>query len=346
MLVTQQPVLRRFWYALMRMDELDDGPKPFTLLGEKLVIWKNAEGQPAALYDRCCHRTAQLSKGYVENGNIVCGYHGWTYDCSGACVKIPQFTSEKIPPGAKVAAVHCKERYGYVWVALEEPLRDIPEFPEDGAPGYRRIFQFHQHWKTSPVRMMENSFDNSHFSFVHKANFGIFDQPAPSPYEFRDTDYGFEAETRVPVRNPEASFAITGSTAPITERHLINRYYLPFCRRFGCHYSESGIHHIIYNCATPIDDENMILVQWLYRNDSEEACSTQKLIDWDEAITAEDRDILEATDPDACIDTRRRVEFHMPSDKPGLMIRKQLLDLLHAHGEEEIHRGNVPAASA
>ena len=82
----------------------------------------------------------------------------------------------------------------------------------------------------------------------------------------------------------------------------------------------------------------MMLAQWLYRSDTEEQCSTQKLIEWDAAITAEDRDILEATDPDACIDTRRRVEFHMSSDKPGLMIRKQLLDLLHAHGEEEVFR--------
>jgi hypothetical protein len=31
----------------------------------------------------------------------------------------------------------------------------------------------------------------------------------------------------------------------------------------------------------------------------------------------------------------------MASDKPGLVIRKQLLELLRAHGEEEIHRGNV-----
>ncbi len=82
----------------------------------------------------------------------------------------------------------------------------------------------------------------------------------------------------------------------------------------------------------------MMLVQWLYRNDTEEQVSTQALIDWDATITAEDRDILEATDPDVCIDTRRRVEFHMPSDRPGLVIRKQLLDLLQAHGEEEVYR--------
>lgn len=340
MLVTQQPVLRRFWYAVMPMTRLDAGPQPFTLLGENIVLWRQADGTPAALKDRCCHRTAKLSKGFVENGNIVCGYHGWTYDCTGACVRIPQQPDLAIPGNARVPAFRAQEKYGYVWVALEEPLRPVPDFSEDGLPGYRRIFQFHEEWKTSPLRMMENSFDNSHFSYVHKANFGILENPQPAPYEFEETDYGFEARTLVPIRNPEQSHRITGTTEAITHRQLVNRYYLPFCRRFGCHYPASGIDHIIYNCATPIDDGRMLLVQWLYRNDSEEACGTQALIDWDATITAEDREILEATDPDACVDTTRRVEFHMPSDKPGLVIRKQLLALLRAHGEEEIHRGN------
>ena len=72
--------------------------------------------------------------------------------------------------------------------------------------------------------------------------------------------------------------------------------------------------------------------------------NVEELIDWDAAIVAEDRDILEATDADACIDSARRVELHMASDKPGLVIRKQLLELLRSQGEEEIHRGNVDAA--
>ena len=60
-------------------------------------------------------------------------------------------------------------------------------------------------------------------------------------------------------------------------------------------------------------------------------------------MTREDQDILEATDYDACVDTRRRVEFHMESDKPGLIMRKMLFDLLQAHGEEEQFR---PAGAA
>jgi hypothetical protein len=32
------------------------------------------------------------------------------------------------------------------------------------------------------------------------------------------------------------------------------------------------------------------------------------------------------------------VEYSMASDRPGMLIRKQLMELLAAHGEAEIHR--------
>src|SRR3546814_3850067 len=71
MLTTKQKTLRRFWYATAKIEDLKNGPQPFRLMGEDLVLFLDAEGHPAALADRCCHRTAKLSKGWCENGNIV-----------------------------------------------------------------------------------------------------------------------------------------------------------------------------------------------------------------------------------------------------------------------------------
>jgi hypothetical protein len=76
---------------------------------------------------------------------------------------------------------------------------------------------------------------------------------------------------------------------------------MPFCRRLDMEYP-SGIRHIIFNCATPVSDGQIQVVQILYRNDTEVDCSTQELIDWDAAIIAEDQDMLESTDPDAIVD--------------------------------------------
>ena len=337
MLNTRQPVLRKFWYATVPMEALREGPKPFTLLGENIVVFLGAHDQPAALTDRCCHRTAKLSKGWVKVGNIVCAYHGWSYDPSGKLAAIPQFPPDQPLPEGRAVAFHAKERYGYVWVALDEPLSDIPEVPEALMDGYRQIHQFYDKWNTSSLRLMENSFDNAHFAFVHKGTFGDVNRPKPEKYEIVETDYGFEAETIVEVVNPPHAARITGTTNAVTTRHMRNKWYMPFCRRLDMEYP-SGIRHIIFNCATPIDDGSIQVVQILYRNDAEADCSTQELIDWDAAIIAEDRDALETTDPDAIVDMSRKMEMHMPSDRPGMIMRRRLFELLQSQGETEIPR--------
>jgi hypothetical protein len=103
---------------------------------------------------------------------------------------------------------------------------------------------------------------------------------------------------------------------------------------------------VIINCFTPIDDGHIQLCQWLFRNDTEEDCPAQMLIDFDEAITREDKEILESTDPDAVIDLRRRgVEYSMDSDRPGILIRKHLMELLARHGEAEVF-GSAPKGNA
>lgn len=347
MLVTQQPILRKFWHAVMPLADLAQGPKPFTLLGVDIVVFLDAQGQPAALRDRCCHRTAKLSKGWCVSeagkpcgqGNLQCGYHGWTYNRIGRVVVIPQYEAgREIPKDYATTAYHCVARYGYAWVALEDPVADIPAVPEFSDPAYRTIFQFYERWATSPMRALENSFDNSHFSFVHRATFGVAASPKPSKYELIENESGFYAETVIDAANPERFQKISGVKDAITQRHMRNAYFLPFSRRLDIEYP-SGIRHIIINCFTPIDDGHIQLCQWLFRNDTEADCPAQMLIDFDAEITREDKDILESTDPDAVVDLRRRgVEYSMDSDRPGIMIRKALMELLARNQETEVHR--------
>lgn len=335
MLVTRQPVLRRFWYAVMPMDRLDAGPQPFTLLGEAIVLWKKADGTPAAVRDRCCHRTAKLSRGFVQGDHLVCGYHGWTYDCSGACVKIPQQPDLQIPAGARVPAYHCQEKFGYAWVALDEPLGPLLDTEEE-ALGWRRVHQFDETWRTGALRLMENSFDSAHFAFVHAGTFGQGGQHRAENFSIQETDYGFEATMSIAINNPPESHRITGSTEPTTRREFSNQWHLPFLRKLGLIYP-SGIRHTIFTCATPIDDERIRIVQWLYRNDTEEDCPAALLNDWDTRVVLEDKAILETVNADAPLDVARRDEQNMLSDRPGMIMRRRLLALLQAHGEQEQH---------
>ena len=254
MLPTPQAAFRKFWHAVMPLPALQgEAPQPSTLMGENIVLFLDKHGQPAALKDRGCHRTARLSKGRCVNG-----------------------------------ALHQRR------AAMRSSRLDLKR---------RR---------------------------PHSA-FRILVQQAG----------GFYAETVIAATNPPQYHRVSGSTESLTQRHMRNVYCLPFSRRLDIEYpsvnGQAGRRHVIFNCFTPIKDGEMQWCQWLFRNDSEADCAAQLLIDFDPLITREDMDSLESTDPDARVDTRRRgVEFSMDSDQPGLLIRKQLMALLAAHGAAEV----------
>lgn len=330
MRVTRHPVLRRFWYPLMPERMLADGPKPFRLLGEDLVIWKDGEGRPAALADRCCHRTAKLSLGFYDEGRLACGYHGWCYDREGRCVKIPQFARDAIPAANRVPAYRAELRYGYVWVALEDPLAPIPDVPEAREPGWRFIEQFHAEWNTSPLRMMENMFDTAHFSFVHKGTFGDPD-PVPVLPELEPGEYGFVFRSVVPVKNNALNQKLLGMGQAETVRRNHVNWWMPFCRRQRIEYP-NGLVHMFMTLVAPVEDDRFVISQFAIRNDTEEDAPAEQVIAFDRQVTDEDRRVVETTDPFVPI-ADLQAERSMPSDRAGLLLRRMFRDLFIAHGE-------------
>jgi phenylpropionate dioxygenase-like ring-hydroxylating dioxygenase large terminal subunit len=334
MITTQQPVLRRFWYAVAPLSHLETGCKPFTLLGEKLVLWLDKDGQPAAAIDRCCHRTAKLSAGSVTpQGDIMCPYHGWTYNRTGRCTKVPQDGDEVPNSNLCVKAYSCRAKYGYAWVCLEDnPLADIPSIPEADQPGMRQVPEFYELWKCAGLRLMENSFDNAHFAFVHMKSFG--DSPIPSKLELTEHEGGFLFHSEVPVKNPETAKKALATTEDFTVRIMDSEWFLPFGRKLKITYP-NGLIHIINTHATPIDDQSIMVLQWVYRNDTEADVPAKDIVAFDRQVTDEDRAVLETTEWDVPVDLTRRAELHMACDKPGMVMRKQLMELLRKHGEVE-----------
>jgi phenylpropionate dioxygenase-like ring-hydroxylating dioxygenase large terminal subunit len=344
MLVTKQPVLRRFWYPVIPVDRLADGPKPFRLLGEDIVVWLDAKSQPCATVDRCCHRSTQLSRGFIEDGNLVCGYHGWTFDGTGACVRIPQAKDPTRPINFSIPAYKTALRYGHVWVCLGEPLTGLPDFEEAGDASFRRIDQFYEVWRCAGLRLMENSFDNSHIAFVHRETFGNVKEPAPAKIEVNETSEGLEFKSEIPVVNRDLGSTITGSAGAQTLRYTHAKWYLPFTRKLGITYP-SGLKQSIVTSATPIDDASSMIVQFVFRNDTEEQTRAADVIAFDRKVTDEDRPILESTEFDVPLELTTGREFHMPSDRPGLIMRRRFLELLHAHGESEVSATAAPSFS-
>ncbi len=337
MLVTKQPVLKRFWYPIVPLSHLVSGqPQSFQLLGEQIVLWLDEDDKPAAIADQCCHRSAQLSRGVVINGCVRCPYHGWSYNAEGTCVDVPQLDRGMIPKTYRVQSYQCTERYGYIWVCLGEPLQPIPDIPEATNPDFRMIHEFYETWKVGGLRVIENSFDSAHGHFVHASSWGDQSNPVPPPIdEIVENDTGFVMKHWVEVLNPDLQKKNLGIETEKTIRTNERTWFMPFARTLKIHYP-NGLIHLIFTAYTPIDDQTSQLVQFCLRNDTEAEAKAADIIAFDRQVTQEDRDVLETTDYDAPLSLAE--EQHMASDKPGIIMRHRLAALLKQHGEVEQRR--------
>jgi phenylpropionate dioxygenase-like ring-hydroxylating dioxygenase large terminal subunit len=129
--------LRNYWYPVLQVEELPSGkPVGFMVLGEPLVAWRDAQGRPCVVRDRCPHRGMKLSVGQVFDGNLQCILHGLRFNGEGRCTMVPWDDGEdRKQRGPAVAAYPAQELGGYVWAYLGDaqkfpppPLeREVPE---------------------------------------------------------------------------------------------------------------------------------------------------------------------------------------------------------------------------
>jgi len=106
--------LCHFWHPVARSTEVTDKPVKVRLLDQPLALWRS-NGQIAAFYDLCIHCGTPLSLGWLDNGELVCAYHGWRYGADGSCRRIPALPPDRaIPAKARASSFKSAERYGLI----------------------------------------------------------------------------------------------------------------------------------------------------------------------------------------------------------------------------------------
>ncbi|PFH19009.1 aromatic ring-hydroxylating dioxygenase subunit alpha [Burkholderia sp. JKS000303] len=169
--------MRNIWYAAMWAQDLPAGQLvDVTITETPLVMFRNAEGKPVALLDRCPHRFVPLHVGKLcaDKTRIRCGYHGLEFDASGRCVHNPH--SDAIPSAARVSAFPAVERHSLVWVWMgeqaprEELIPDYSAFDEDANTrvSRRETIELAVNYQL----MTDNLLDLSHVSFLHDGVLG------------------------------------------------------------------------------------------------------------------------------------------------------------------------------
>lgn len=166
--------LRNCWYMAAWADELpESGGLARTLLEDPVFLYRDGSGMPHALFDRCPHRFAPLSKGQVQGGEVVCGYHGLAFDGAGACVRNPH---GPVTRALAVRSYPVIERHRAIWIwmgdaALADPasiadlsfLETVPETAFNkgylNGTGHYQLF-------------VDNILDLSHTDYLHPATLG------------------------------------------------------------------------------------------------------------------------------------------------------------------------------
>lgn len=108
------------WYVAALSEEIGYEPTARTLLERPVVLYRRESDDVVALENRCAHRDYPLSQGRIVGDDIVCGYHGCTYDPTGRCIRMP--SQPTVPLAALVAAFPVIERPPFVWIWMGEPL--------------------------------------------------------------------------------------------------------------------------------------------------------------------------------------------------------------------------------
>lgn len=121
------PLLAHQWFPVARADQVAAKPRPLSLLGVRLAIYRMPDGVRIAR-DKCPHRGLQLSTGRVEGDELVCAYHGLRFGAEGQCRKAPEKLPLKTLDGVCLTLFAAVELHGFVWTCLDP--RGAPAIPD------------------------------------------------------------------------------------------------------------------------------------------------------------------------------------------------------------------------
>jgi phenylpropionate dioxygenase-like ring-hydroxylating dioxygenase large terminal subunit len=225
-----QAAQRACWHPVAFAADVADRPVHADLLGEPLVVWRGAGRALRVMSDLCVHRGTALSLGWVADDELVCPYHAWRYGADGRCVAIPQKEDPTaVPAKARVRSFPVQERYGLVWVALEEPRWPLPSVPELEADEWAVVAAGPYRWECDAARQVENFTDFGHFPWVHPGLLGDPERPVVPPYSVTTDGHVLRYDIVRPEAPNSDDFPVFGNEqAGPPERRSRYELHLPY----------------------------------------------------------------------------------------------------------------------
>jgi phenylpropionate dioxygenase-like ring-hydroxylating dioxygenase large terminal subunit len=253
--------MRPFWHPVLPAAEALEGtPKTATLLDVPLVIAR-LNGEWVAMDDVCRHFQAQLSLGEIRqiagHGDcLMCPYHGWSYAADGQCVDIPQLSpGREIPASARVPSYPVQERYGLIWVCLEQEARyPLPDLPDLDNPAFLTgPLRDYTPWHAAAPRVIMAALDDTHGPWVHNGMVG--DRSHPEPPQHRVWGEGNTLKVEIQMLQPNNAAIAEGDTDKQFREVLITTTVgIPNTIHFDIRATDSADKHrtLIWQAVCPV----------------------------------------------------------------------------------------------
>jgi hypothetical protein len=277
-------LLRLYWQPAALTEELQ-GPrpvKPVRLLGEDLVLFKDARGRYGLLEKHCAHRGADLGFGRCEDGGLRCPFHGWLFDVDGKCLETPaEPEGSVLCQRVRQKAYPVVERNGILFAYMGPgPAPAFPEFDCFVAPD-AYTFAFKGLAECNWLQYLEVGIDPSHTSFLHRyfadedpdANYGrpfratsadsdmpitkVMREHARPQIDLSPAEYGFRICTRRKISDLHTHIRVThlyfpqAFVIPMSRDMTITQWHVPVDDVTTYWYA------IFTSFAAPVDKQRM-----------------------------------------------------------------------------------------
>lgn len=196
------------WIALCPASRLrPERPLAMTVAGERIVLFRGADGTASALIDRCPHRGVTLSLGKVAGGELTCPFHGWRFAANGRCTHVPWNPDAKRET-LSATTLPVREIGGVIWLFTGQETQSEPMVPPALLNPAARLTGQHFVWNAYWTRVMENMLDTPHLPFVHARTIGKRLQGRTDEtmtMSWKETDYGAQIIAQRADEEPRTS---------------------------------------------------------------------------------------------------------------------------------------------
>lgn len=222
------------WYAV----EYDSAVKKaqvreVVFWNTSIAVFRGQDGRLAAVQNRCPHRQLKLSNGVVEECQLRCMYHGWSFDREGSLVDYSHDSFGKPLIKVRLRTYPVAVRYGLIWLFPGDPAladqQHIPRIPElEGEqPWESALVDFT--WGAHHSMVIDNISDFAH-AFLHR-KFRPFTDAKLRHYDADENRVFLAYDTYV------GGGRFSGM---LVDRERVNTNYMELCYQYPYHWSNTG----------------------------------------------------------------------------------------------------------